>query len=96
MSSPEAASHSHNYRINLCPCLYLFTESYLVADAIAYLSSLQCLNIAPSISTHQCQVNTAPSQISTLVPGFQKPLTADLLSELISVHEINVLFNANV
>ena len=77
-------------------CLYLFTGSYLVADAIAYLLSLQCLNVAPSINTHQCQVNTALSQINTLVPGFQEPLTADLLSELISVHEINVLFDVNV
>ena len=31
-----------------------------------------------------------------LVPGLQEPLTADLLSDLISVHEINVLFDANV
>ena len=101
MNSPdvllhEAASHGHNCRINLCLYLYLFTWSYLVADAIAYLSSLQCLNVLPSVSTHQCQVNTAPSQINALVPGFQEPLTADLLSELISVHEINVLFDVNV
>ena len=39
MNSPdvllhEAASHRLNHRINLCFCLYLFTESYLVADAI--------------------------------------------------------------
>ena len=101
MNSPdvllqEAASHSYNYRIDLCHCLYLFTESYLVADAITYLLSPQCLNVVPSISTHQCQVNTAPSQINVLVPGLQEPPTAKLLSELISVHEINVLFDANV
>ena len=40
MNSPdillhEAASHGLNHRINLYLCLYLFTESYLVADAIA-------------------------------------------------------------
>ena len=92
----EVASHGHNYRINQCLCLYLFTGSYFVANAIAYLSSLQCSNVAPSVSTHQCQVNTAPSQIEALVPGFQEPLTADLLSELISIHEINVLFIMNV
>ena len=101
MSSPdfllhEAASHSYNYRIDLCHCLYLFTETYLVAEAITYLSSPQYLNVVPSISTHQCQVDTAPSQINMLVPGFQEPLTADLLSELISIHEIKVLFDANV
>ena len=101
MNSPdillhEVAPHGQNYRINLCLCLYLFTGSYLVADAIAYLLSLQCLNVVPSVSTHQCQVDTAPSQINVLVPGFQEPLTADLLSELISVHEINVLFDENV
>ena len=49
-----------------------------------------------SISTQQCQVDTAPSQIDVLVPGFQEPLTADLLSELISVQKINVLFDENV
>ena len=92
----EVVSHGHNYRINLCLCLYLLTRSYLVADAIAYLLSPQCLNVAPSISTHQCQVDTAPSWINMLVPGFQEPPTADLLSELISIHEINVLFDANV
>ena len=92
----EVASHGLNSRINLCHCLYLFIESYLVADAIAYLLSPQCLNVVPSVSTCQCQVNTAPSQINVLVPGFQEPLTANLLSELISVYEINVLFNANV
>ena len=92
----EVASHGHNCRINLCLCLYLFTGSYLVADAIAYLSSLHCLNVVPPVSTHQCQVNTASSQIDVLVPGFQEPLTADLLLELISVQEINVLFDANV
>ena len=101
MNSPdiplyEAASRSLNYRINLCHCLYLFTESYLVVDAIAYLSSLQCWNVVPSISTCQYQVDTAPSQINALLPGFQEPLTADLLSELISIHKINVLFDANV
>ena len=99
MNSPdillhEAASPGHNCRINLCLCLYLFTGSYLVPDTVAYLSSLQCLNVAPSVSTHQCQVDTAPSQIDALVPGFQEPLTADLLSELISIHEINVLFDS--
>ena len=98
MNSPdillrEAASHGHNCKINLYLCLYLFTGNYLVADAIAYLSSLQCLNVALFVSTHQCPVDTAPSQINMLVPGFQEPLTADLLSELISVHEINVLFD---
>ena len=31
-----------------------------------------------------------------LVPGFPEPQTADLLSGLISVYEINVLFDANV
>ena len=51
-----------------------------------------CLNVTLSISTHQCQVNTAPSQINMLVPGFQEPPTADLLLELISIHKINVLF----
>ena len=92
----EVTPHSHNYRINLYLCLYLFTGSYLVADAIAYLSSPQCLNVAPSVRTRQCQVDTAPSRINMLVPRFQEPLTADLLSELISVHEINVLFDANI
>ena len=92
----EAASHGHNCRINLCLCLYLFTGNYLVADAIACLSSPQYLNVALSASTHQCQVDTAPSLFNVLVPGFQEPLTADLLSELISVHKINVLFDANV
>ena len=91
----EAASHSYYYRIYLCYCL-LFTGSYLVADAIAYQSSPQCLNVVLSNSTHQCQVDTTPSQINALVPEFQEPLTVDLLSELISVHEINVLFDANV
>ena len=90
----EAASHGHNCRINLCHYLYLFTESYLVADTIAYLMSSQYLNAAPSISTHQ--VNTAPSQIDVLIPGFQEPPTADLLSKLISIHKINVLFDVNV
>ena len=90
------ASHGLNHRINLCHCLCLFTESYLVADAIAYLLSKQCLNVVPSVSTHQCQVDRDPSRINALVPGFQEPPTADLLSELISVHEINVLFDANV
>ena len=42
------------------------------------------------------QVNTTPSQIEALVPKFQGPLTADYLSEPISVHEINVLFIMNV
>ena len=70
--------------------------SFLVADAVAYLLSPQCLNVVLSISTHQCQVNTAPSRINTLVPEFQEPPTANLLSELISIHEINVLFDANV
>ena len=98
MNSPdvllhEVASHSFNCRINLCHCPYLFTESYLVADAIACLLSLQCLIVAPSISTHHCQVDKAPSRINALVPGFQEPLTANLLSELISIHEINVLFD---
>ena len=92
----EAASHGPNCRINLCLCLYLFTGSYLVADAIACLLNPQCLNVAPSDSTRQCQVDTAPSLINVLVPGFQEPLTADLLSELISIHEINVLFDVNV
>ena len=82
--------------MDLCHCLYLSTESYLVADAITYLLGPPCLNIVPPISTHQCQVDTAPSLVNALVPGFQEPLTADLLSELISVHEINVLFDANV
>ena len=36
------------------------------------------------------------SQLNALVPGFQEPRTADLFSELISIHEINVLFDANV
>ena len=31
-----------------------------------------------------------------LVPGFQEPPTVDLLSKLISIHEINVLYDANV
>ena len=92
----EVASQGHNCRINLCLCLYLFTGSYLVADAIAYLSSPQCLSDAPSIGTCQCQVNTVPSQIDALVPGFHEPLRADLLSELIIIHEINILFDANV
>ena len=74
----------------------MFTGSYLVADAMANLLSPQCFNVVPSISTHQWQVNTAPSQIDALVPGFQEPPTADLMSELISIHEINVLFDANV
>ena len=90
------ASHGYNYRIDLCHCLYLFTESYLVADAVTYLLSSQCLNVAPSVSTHQCQVDTASSQINALVPGVQEPPTADPLLELISIHEINVLFDANV
>ena len=81
--------------MNLCHCLYLFTESHLVADTVAYLLSLECLNAAMSVSTHRCQVNTAPSQVNTLVPGFKEPLTASLLSELISVHETNVLFDVN-
>ena len=39
MNSPdvllhEAASHGFYDRINVCLCLYLFTESYIVADAI--------------------------------------------------------------
>ena len=38
----------------------------------------------------------SPSQINVLVPGFQEPLTADLLSDLISIHKINVLFDVNV
>ena len=101
MNSPdvllhEAASHGYNYRIDLCHCLYLFTESYLVADAVTYLLSPQCLNVVPSISTHRCQVDTAPSQIKALVPGFQEPPTADLLLELISIHKINVLFDVSV
>ena len=101
MNSPdvllhEAASHGHNCRINLCHCLCLFTESYPVTDAITYLLHPQCLNVVPSISTHQCQVDTTPSRINTLIPGFQEPLTADPLLELISIHEINVLFDANV
>ena len=76
--------------------IYLSTESYLVADAIAYLLNPLCLNVAPSIITHQCQDNTAPSQVNALVPGFQGPVTANLLSELISIHKINVLFDVNV
>ena len=73
MNSPdvllhEVASYSLNCRINLCHCLFLLTGSYLVADAIAYLSSPQCLNVVPSVSTYQCQVDTAPSQINALVP----------------------------
>ena len=44
----------------------------------------------------QCQVDTTPSQINALVPGFQGPPAADYLSESISIHEINVLFNMNV
>ena len=78
------------------PLSYLFTESYLVADAITWLLSLQCLNVALSNSTCQCQVDTAPSQINALVPGFQGPPAADYLSESISVHKINVLFDTNV
>ena len=92
----EAASHSYNYRLDLCHCLYLSTESYLVANDVTYLSSQQCLNVTLSISTHQYQVDTAPSRINALVTGFQEPLTANLLSELIRVHETNVLFDANV
>ena len=92
----KVASHDHNCRINLCHCLYLFTESYLVADAVTYLSSPQCLNVVPPTSTCRCQVNTAPSWINVLVKGFQEPLTADLLLELISIHEMNVLFDVNV
>ena len=101
MNSPdvllhEVASHGLNCRINLCHCLYLFTESYLVADAIAYILSPQCLNTVLSVSTHQCQVNTAPSQINVIVAGFQEPPTAVLLLELINIHEINILFDVNV
>ena len=92
----EAAPHGLNHRINLCLCLHLFTESYLVADAIAKLSCPQCLNVAPSDSTHQCLVDTIPSQINVLVPGFQEPSAANYLSESISIHKINVLFNTNV
>ena len=81
MNSPDillyaAVSHGHNCRIYLCLSLHLFTESYLVADAITYKSNPQCLSIALSVSTHQYQVNTTSSQISMLVPGFQEPLTA--------------------
>ena len=78
------------------PLSYLFTGSYLVADAITLLSSPQCLNVAPSDSTRQCWVNTTPSRIDTLVPGYQGPLTANYLLESISIHEINVLFDTNV
>ena len=55
----EAAPHGFNHRTDLCLLSYLFIESYLVADAITWLSSLQCLNVAPSNSTHQCRVDTA-------------------------------------
>ena len=51
---------------------------------------IKCLNVVPSDSTHQCLIDTAPSQINTLVPGFQEPLAADYLLESISIHEINV------
>ena len=88
----KAASHGYCYRIYLCSCL-LFTEGYLVADAVAYLSSPLCLNVASYDSTHQCKIDITPSQVNMLVPGFQEPSTADLLSELISIHEINVLFD---
>ena len=85
----EVASHVYIYRVYLSYCL-LFTKGYFVADAIAYLSSPQCSNIVLSESTHQCQVNTAPSQIEALVPRFQELPTAGFLSELISVHEVHV------
>ena len=67
-----------------------------VMEVVSYdiVLRLQCLNVVPSDSTHQCQVNTAPSQIDALVPGFQGPPTANYLSESISIHEINVLFDS--
>ena len=37
----------------------------------------------PSINTHQCPVNTAPTQNTMLVPGLQEPPEAENLSELI-------------
>ena len=84
----EVASHSYYYKVYLCYCL-LFTEGYIVADT--YLSRLQCLNVVLSKSTHQCQINTTPSQIEVLVPKFQEPPTADLLSELIA--SMKCMFN---
>ena len=70
--------------------IVLFTEGYLVANTIAYLSSPQCLNVVPSISTHQCRVNTTPSQIEASVPRFQEPPTADFWLELSSTHKLHV------
>ena len=70
----EVASHGYHCRVYLCYCL-LFTEGS---------------NVAPSISTCQCQINTTPSQVEALVPRFQEPPTADLLSELSSAHEVHV------
>ena len=83
------ASHGYHYRVYLCSCL-LFTKGYLVADAITYPLSLHCSNVVLSMNTHQCQIDTTPSWIEVLVPRFQEPLTADLLSELSSTHEVHV------
>ena len=84
-----SSPHSYHYKVYLCYCL-LFTEGYIVANTIAYLSGPQCLNVVPFVSTHQCQVDTTPSRIEALVPRFQEPLTADILSELFSAHEVHV------
>ena len=81
-SLSELASHGYLSTEYLCYCL-LFSKGYIVADAIAYLMNPQCSYVVPSISTHQCAINTTPLQVEALVPRFQEPLTADDESGLI-------------
>ena len=65
--------------VYLCYCL-LFSKGYLVADAVAYLSSLQCSYVVPSISTRQCSVDTTPLRVETLVPRSKCLVRCDICS----------------
>ena len=85
--------------VQILPMFYSMKQHLLALimnKSVPLLSSPQCLNVELSNSTHQCLVDTTPSWINVLVPGFQEPSAADYLSESISIHEINVLFDMNV